>query len=189
MKLIKLLLTIFIISSYSNFAKSDDIKDFQIEGISIGDTLLEHFNLIEINDATDESAKDRIYIVKTFFNKNFDLYEAVQLTYKESDKKKIIVGVGGVLEFPNNINKCKIEMNKIASELKNLFPKADKIDWGIYDMPTKEGHYFPITFDFKNSSRAMVSCQDWNKKSGIKDNLKVALFSAEYSEYLKQQNK
>ena len=49
------------------------------------------------------------------------------------------------------INKCKIKMNKIASELKNLFPKADKIDWGLYDMPTKEGHYFPITFDFKNS--------------------------------------
>ena len=53
----------------------------------------------------------------------------------------------------------------------------------------KEGHYFPITFDFKNLSRAMVSCQDWSKKSGINDNLKVALYSAEYSEYLKQQNK
>ena len=50
-------------------------------------------------------------------------------------------------------------------------------------------HYFPITFDFKNLSRVMVSCQDWNKKSGIEDNLKVALFSAMYSEYLQQQNK
>jgi hypothetical protein len=178
-----------LLFSFQSWTKADDIRDFQIEGISIGDTLLEHFNLIEINDATDESAKDRIYIVKSFFNKNFDLYEAVQLTYKESDKKKTIVGVGGVLEFPNNINKCKIEMNKIASELKNLFPKADKIDWGKYVMPTKEGYYFPITFDFKDLSRAMVSCQDWNKKSGINDNLKVALYSAEYNKYLKQQNK
>ena len=185
----RFILILILTLNFQSLTKADDIREFEIEGISIGDTLLEHFNLIEINDATDESAKDRIYIVKSFFNKNFDLYEAVQLTYKESDKKKTIVGVGGVLEFPNNINKCKIEMNKIASELKNLFPKADKLDWGKYVMPTKEGHYFPITFDFKNSSRAMVSCQDWNKKSGINDNLKVALFSAEYSEYLKQQNK
>ena len=185
----RLLLTLILTLSFQSLSKADDIRDFQIEGMSIGDSLLEHFNLNEINDATDESAKDRIYIVKSFFDKNFELYEAIQLTYKESDKKKIIVGIGGVLEFPNNINKCKIKMNKIASELKNLFPKADKIDWGLYDMPTKEGHYFPITFDFKNLSRAMVSCQDWNKKSGIKDNLKVALFSADYSEYLKQQNK
>ena len=185
----RFILILILTLNFQSLTKADDIREFEIEGISIGDTLLEHFNLIEINDATDESAKDRIYIVKSFFNKNFDLYEAVQLTYKESDKKKTIVGIGGVLEFPNNINKCKIEMNKIASELKNLFPKADKLDWGKYVMPTKEGHYFPITFDFKNSSRAMVSCQDWNKKSGINDNLKVALFSAEYSEYLKQQNK
>ena len=34
-------------------------------------------------------------------------------------------------------------------------------------------------------SRAMVSCQDWNKSTGIDDNLKVSLFAADYGEYLK----
>tara|TARA_B110000305_G_scaffold164145_1_gene181526 strand:+ start:31 stop:594 length:564 start_codon:yes stop_codon:yes gene_type:complete len=183
------LLILILTFSFQTLGKADDIRDFQIEGISIGDSLLDHFKENEINEAIDESAKDRLYILKTFKNKNFDLYEAIQLTYKESDRKKIITSVGGVLDFPNNINKCKIAMYKIASELSALFPKADKIDWGKYDMPTKEGHYFPITFDFKNLSRVMVSCQDWNKKSGIEDNLKVALFSAKYSEYLQQQNK
>ena len=48
MKLIKLLLTLFIVSSYCNFAKSDDIKDFQIEGISIGDSLLKFASEKEI---------------------------------------------------------------------------------------------------------------------------------------------
>ena len=130
------LLILILTFSFQTLTKADDIRDFQIEGISIGDSLLDHFKENEINEAIDESAKDRLYILKTFKNKNFD-----------------------------------------------------KIDWGKYDMPTKEGHYFPITFDFKNLSRVMVSCQDWNKKSGIEDNLKVALFSAKYSEYLQQQNK
>ena len=55
-------------------------------------------------------------------------------------------------------------------------------------MPTNEGHYFPITFDLSDMSRAMVSCQDWNNSTGINDNLKVSLFAADYSEYLKRQN-
>lgn len=45
-----------------------------------------------------------------------------------------------------------------------------------------------LIFNFQSLTKA-DDIRDWNKKSGINDNLKVALFSAEYSEYLKQQNK
>jgi hypothetical protein len=179
---------IFFILILQSWTKADDIRDFEIEGISIGDKLLEHFSKKEINSSTDESASDRIYIVKTFFNLKYDLYEAIQITYKNSDQNKTIVGIGGVLGFPNNINSCKKEMYYIVSQIENIFPNAIKKDWGKYKMPTNEGHYFPITFDLKDMSRAMVSCQDWNKSSGIDDNLKVSLFAADYSEYLKRQN-
>ena len=172
----------------SGNAFADDIRDFEIEGMSIGDSALDYFTNNEFKNATDESAKDRKYIVKSFFNKKLSLYEVIQISYKNSDKNKIIVGIGGVIDFPDNINSCKSEMYKISSELSKLFPNAIKKDWGKYKMPTNEGHYFPITFDFKNLSRAMVSCQDWKKETGITDNLKVSLFSADYSEYLKRQN-
>ena len=77
-------------------------------------------------------------------------------------------------------------MKKIESEFSLLFYFATKKDWGKYDM--SEGHYFPVTFDFKDSSRAMAACFDWNKKSGIKDNLKVSLYTAEYRKYLSKQD-
>ena len=76
-------------------------------------------------------------------------------------------------------------MKEIVSELSLLFPNAVKKDWGKYEM--SNGHYFPVTFTFKDSSRAMAACFDWNKKSGINNNLKVSLYSAEYREYLKKQ--
>ena len=57
-----LILTIFL----QSWTQADDIRDFEIEGISIGDKLLEHFSKKEINSSTDESASDRVYIVKTF---------------------------------------------------------------------------------------------------------------------------
>ena len=165
---------------------ADDIRDFQIEGMNIGDSLLDYFSEEEINNATDESYKDKLFITKTMWTKNYNLYDIVQLTYKKSDEKKNLHTIVGIIEFPNNINKCKKEMKKIVSELSLLFPFATKKDWGKYDM--SEGHYFPVTFDFKDSSRAMAACFDWNKKSGIKDNLKVSLYTAEYRKYLKKQD-
>ena len=182
------LLILILILSIQSWTNADNISEFEIEGISIGDKLLEHFSKKEINSSTDESASDRVYIVKTFFNVKLDLYEAIQVTYKHSDKNKVIVGIGGVLDFPNNIISCKKEMYKIATQIEKIFPNSIKKDWGKYMMPTKEGHYFPVTFDLKDMSRAMVSCQDWNKESGINDNLKVSLYAADYSEYLKRQN-
>ena len=61
----KLFIIIIILICFQSLSKADDIRAFQIEGISIGDSLLEHFNLNEINDATDESAKDRISVSYT----------------------------------------------------------------------------------------------------------------------------
>ena len=173
---------------WCNISLTDDISDFEIEGMSIGDSLLDFMSENDISKANDESYTDRIYLLKTFNNKNFKLYDAVQISYKTSDDKKIITSIGGVLSYPNNINKCKKQMYKIASELTDLFPTAVKKDWGKYDNPDNTGHYFPITFDFADTSIAMVSCHDWNKKTGIDDNLKVALFEAKYSEYIKQKN-
>ena len=138
---IAILVLIFSLESWTN---ADDIRDFEIEGISIGDKLLEHFSKKEINSSTDESASDRVYIVKSFFNVKLDLYDAIQITYKNTDKNKVIVGIGGVLDFPNNINSCKKEMYNIAAQIENIFPNSIKKDWGKYKMPTSEGHYFPI---------------------------------------------
>ena len=129
------------------------------------------------------------------WEKNFDFFFYILTVNQEhdygylnvkSDEKKNLHTIVGVIDFPNNINKCKKEMKKVVSELSLLFPFATKKDWGKYDM--SEGHYFPVTFDFKDSSRAMAACFDWNKKSGIKDNLKVSLYTAEYRKYLKKQD-
>ena len=166
-------------------ALADGIRDFQIEGMSIGDSLLDYYSEEEINNAIDESYKDKLFITKTMWTKNYNLYKMVQLTYKRSDKKKNLHTVVGIIEFPNNIKKCKKEMKKIVSELSLLFPFATKKDWGKYDM--SKGHYFPITFTFKDNSRAMVACFNWSKKSGINDNLKISLYSSEYRKYLAKQ--
>ena len=44
------LIFVILIFSFQSLTRADDIKDFQIEGLSIGDSLLNHFNVNEINN-------------------------------------------------------------------------------------------------------------------------------------------
>ena len=83
----------------------------------------------------------------------------------------------------NSIDK---PMKKIVSELTLLFPSAEKKDWGKYEF--SEGHYFPITFDLNDFSRAMVACYNWNEESNSIDSLKVTLYSEKYQIYLSKQD-
>ena len=169
-------------------ALSDDIRDFQVNGMSIGDSLLDFYSKQEISYAVDESTDDKIFILKTFTATNSDVYEFIQAAYKNHDSKKIITGIIGVIEYPDNINGCKKEMKKIVLEVSELFPTAFKKDWGRYKMPTKNGHYFPVTFEFEDRSFAMVSCQDFKPTANIEDNLKISLYNPKYSKYLQEQN-
>tara|TARA_B100001123_G_C14893415_1_gene860820 strand:- start:109 stop:675 length:567 start_codon:yes stop_codon:yes gene_type:complete len=179
-----------LIFSIQSWTKADDISDFEIEGMSIGDSALDYFSENEISEAMDESYEDREYLTKTFYSKNSNLYEAIQIIYKSNDKNKIIVGIVGAIWYPNNINKCKKQMYEISSELTDLFPETIKKDWGKYEnnKSQKKGHYFPITFDFAGGSTAMISCHDWNEETGLDDSLKISLFEAKYSQYLEQKN-
>ena len=43
-----LFLVLVLTFSFQSLSKADDIKDFQIEGISVGDSLLKHFPESEI---------------------------------------------------------------------------------------------------------------------------------------------
>ncbi len=181
-------LVLVLTLSPQSWTKANDIGEFEIEGISIGDSLLDYFSITEINKAIDESKDDRVYKVKSFVEQKFKIYDAVQISYKANDNKKIITSIAGVISFPNKIDLCKKKMYQIDNDLINLFPSAVRKDWGKYDNHDNSGHYFPITFYFDDASLAMVSCHDWNKSTRIDDNLKVSLFEAKYASYVKNQN-
>jgi len=184
----KKLLAIIVLSvCFITSSQANDIRDFQIEGMSIGDSLLNYYNEKEISKALDVYG-DKKYTQKTLLANQSSAYEQLQFAYKNSDRKKIIVGLGGVIFFPNNISKCKKEMKKISVEVTNLFPNTNKKEWGKSKMPGGQGDYFPISFNFADGSAAMVACYKWNKELGIDYNLKVTLYSAEFNQHLKINN-
>ena len=75
MKIFILILLIFNIQSWT---KADDIRDFQIEGISIGDSLLDHMTKKEINSSKRNYLKNKKYYV-VGYDKNLDNYTPVDV--------------------------------------------------------------------------------------------------------------
>ena len=186
----KLSICLFLIFfSFSAPSFADDISEFQIEGMSIGDSLSDFFSEEEIKNSTDESWEDRKLITITLDKIKDGIYEAFQITYEE-DKNKTIHAISGVIDFENNIKGCYKKMDEIISELSVLFKDEKTKDWGVLKSSADPfgGTYKPFTFEFNNGARAMVACHDWSEKIEITDNLKISVYSAKANNYFKSKN-
>ena len=87
---------LLLIFSFQAFAKADDIKDFEIENMSLGDSLLKIFYEKEIeNNLSVLSIQIKNFLFLYRFSK-FKNYEAVTVAVKANDKNYINYDLGDV---------------------------------------------------------------------------------------------
>ena len=103
----RLLLILILTFSLQNLTKADDIRDFQIEGMSIGDSLLDFFSKKEINKFAnyDDLPSDMKFRISEFYSNNkikMNTYDGIQIFYKPDDKKYILHSLGGFIDCFNN---------------------------------------------------------------------------------------
>ena len=89
---------IILCFSLQSLTKADDIKDFQIEGMSIGDSLLDFMSEKEIKkiEKFDFSGKYKGLVLE---EKKSSIYDDVQLVYKNNDDKYTIHSLAGRIFF------------------------------------------------------------------------------------------
>ena len=76
MKFKNFILIISLIFSVQNISKADDIRDFEIEGMSIGDSLLDFYSKKKINESLTYNYSSDKYLTAEFLNsKNLKKYE------------------------------------------------------------------------------------------------------------------
>ena len=93
-----------LLFSFSATSFADDIRDFQIEGMSIGDSLLDHFSESEIKNASKKNYPGDKKFFNIFYNhlEQFKVYDQVQILLKTGDKKYEIHGITGAINFNYN---------------------------------------------------------------------------------------
>ena len=190
-KLLRILvLGLLLISAPS---KAEDISDFEIEGMSIGDSLLDYFSESKIKESKQETqypASDR-YIILTFAEiDRFEVYDSVQIDYKKKDNEYVIASIMGMLSFLNDIDACYEKQKIIANEVSQLFPKAKNQDGKIKKVFDETGKSTSYLYEFHLSTGDVVqiSCDDWseemNKKHNLTDHLGVTVMGKDYVNFL-----
>ena len=128
----KFFITIILSLCLTTPSQADDIKDFQIEGISLGDSLLEYYSEKYIKNKTkDYGYSNKDFIPVSNIKKNVKTYNVIGVYYKADTPEKIIYALDGIMWFKNSISKCEKEKQKTIDEIAVMFPNAEKKDVGI----------------------------------------------------------
>ena len=176
-----------VLFSFSAPSFADDISEFQIEGMSIGDSLLNYMSEEEIKENVVNVYPDKKFTVSVY-KKSTEMYKwGVGGEYKSNDKTYKIHGVQGRIGFANNIEDCYKKRNEIVKKISSLFDEIKKKDWGILVLHLKgtaaEGStYKPTTFDFNNGDRINIACYHYSDVPED-DHLKITMNSKELVKY------
>jgi len=187
-------LLLLIINFYS-WVKADEIRDFEIEGISIGDNALDYFKKETIDSNTSyypNSKKIWRYLI-VLKDKEFD---SLQVHMKMENNKYIIVGIAGLIYFYDkkvSYNKCIKKRSTIVNDLEKSLKSTEKSDEErdtVQDDKSGKSYVLGIYFDFKDdfSEYVKIACtfytEKYTEETGWPDYLRLALTSTEFHNWL-----
>ena len=180
---------IILIFSFQSLTKADDIRDFQIEGMSLYKSALDYFSKSEIKKAGQISYKDKKYITSNMKSSNFETYQVVQISYKSDDKKLILLDICGIVD--KDYQKCLKEIKSIEKDFELMFPNTKKFDLETYSHwqdKSGESKISDIIWKFDNGDVIVLACYNWNtaygKKKRYNDELRIAIGSKEFDSFL-----
>jgi len=184
---------IIFILNFQSWIIADDASEFEIEGMSLRSSLLDHLSKKEINKIDKVFTyrnKDVYQIVITNDILKLDTYDFLQLDLKTNDSDYKIPLIAGVIEYEKKIEQCKLKKEQIVQDIMSEFPTLERND-------TDKPHPFDKTNDsivyqsyfFLNSGDVIgIECEDWSKdlekKFNYTDRLKVTLVSSEHNYWL-----
>ena len=182
-----------VLFSFSVPSFADDISEYQVEGISIGDSLLDHLSKeeiiteIEINKPTYNYLNNDFGEVYLFGN--FDIYDHLSFFVKPKDKHYTIYFIKGSISYDDKLEQCLAKQKEIEKEFSLIYKNATKsketaeFPWD----PTGESVTHNIYFVFDSGSYFRISCTKYKKSLKIenkwKDTLQVIISTKEINNW------
>ena len=168
---------------------TDDIRDFQIEGMSLGDSALDYFTKEELNNALDITYyKNNTFMYYFLDVPNSQTYESIQITVKPDDKKYIIYNLDGHIFYYKNIKNCYKKMDEVKKDIDSVFTVKSKSDTANHPIDeTGNSKYSRIAYRFPSGDIAEIICYDMSKKlegKGKYDRFAITLGLKEFRSFL-----
>ncbi len=179
-------LILILIFSFQTWTKADDIRDFEIEGISIGDSLLKYMKSNEIRESILPYFEDERKYYVVLKATDLKIFDRVELYLKNKDSNYLIKGlVAGI--FPNNLDECLKEKKTIVKDIEN------SLNIKFEDLIEKHSFYVNTTlhssFYYFGKDYIRVDCTYYDDKDkeihgvGLLDNLSISAYTNEINNW------
>ena len=170
-----------ILFSFSAPSFADDISDLQIEGISIGDSLLDHLSKEEIITQIERNKPAYNYLTDEFgeaylFSK-FETYDRLAFKVKPNDNNYIIYSIKGSISYDDKLEQCFAKQKEIVEEFSALYKNARKVEeTPVFPFdPTGKSKSHSIIFIFDSGDEIKVACTEYKKSLKIENNWEDSL--------------
>ena len=183
----KLLAILILTLAFQAPSLADNIKNFTIEGMSIGDSALDYFSENQIkNSKRNYYNNDEFFPSELEHLPSFKIYDAIQITYKSEDKQYKLHGISGLIDFPKNIKNCNKKMKEIIKDVSELFSNTKKEKYKGKHEGDSSGKSIVTKTTFRLDSGSIeITCNDWSKQIGYLDTLRVSIKTREYFTWLR----
>ena len=186
----RLLAYLFIVLGLGLVAnvKANDIRDFEIEGMSIGDSALDYFTKEEIKKNSRKYYKDKTFTPVEMSNfPFFKTYMGVDFDYKTNDQKYIIHAISGIIDYKNkDINKCYNQLDNIVNDIRVSLPdfEESKKSVDIHEADkTQKSKITRVTF-WGSEGLIAINCYDYSVELGWDDHLALTINTEEFNDFL-----
>ena len=188
--MLKKILIILYFLNFNYLASADQIKNFEIEGMTVGDSLLNYMSKSEIIDQINSENSyhypNNSFVTVTYISDSFEVYDNVGVIIDPNDKDYIIFSLEGTVHHKNT--NCRDQQIKITNDLKEFFDSntyefIQSLDLDYIDDDTGESKVHYEDFYFSDESAVRVICwalsKDFKSKGYI-DTLAVAVNSSKF---------
>ena len=190
----RLLLILILTLSFQTLTKADDVSDFEIEGMSVGDSLLDFFSKQEITSNMQPLSKGNNKYSKEFneyiYNDKSKLenYDYIAAIFKINDSKFIIQSISARIEFSHeNINECYKLQNSIIKEIRTQTSNVTEDNQGRTKhrgLPNGNSFKTVTNFIYGNDSMIHTACYDFSKNdTNTPDRISVSILTADFVDY------
>tara|TARA_B100000795_G_scaffold186473_1_gene141730 strand:+ start:169 stop:744 length:576 start_codon:yes stop_codon:yes gene_type:complete len=183
----KILLILILTLSFQTLVKADDIRDFELEGISVGGSLLNLVSKSEIIKNKDFKHPNKKYFSYLYSDKKDSKYDYFQFSIMDRDKSYKIEDVSAGIYFKNNIKDCLKKMDEVITDVSYSFPnlnKSKKNERKHRGDPSGKSTITEVYFHFKTGDVIAIQCIDFSKELNYIDQLSIEMASAKYYDWL-----
>lgn len=161
----RIFLTILIlILSLQSFTKADDIRDFEIQGMSIGNSLLDYMSKSEIKENYIDYGSNRKFYA-SLYNRSSSQYNRIEIWLKAKDKKFVIYAINAGI-YINNLKECIELRDSIVNDIKGLFLNIKFLEGEKKHNAYKDSKQYLSQFKFNGSNdNIRVECIIFGKKT------------------------